>query len=311
MADNNKDEDKNKDMKKLFTLLLLAISFQAFGQIQATLRPTGPSAPEPEDTLFLNEYPSDFLAFSLVRLDTNYTGSCIRVRRSSDNTEQDIGFTNNYLDTNSLKSFVGANDGYVVTWYNQADTLLNLDSIVNTPPRIIIAGDIQYEGSLPAIHFEPDSAMSLAASNTYTIGPDSIISGFGVVRRSDTLNTNLNHHTVRFELNNYKSTGSGTNSFVAGYSIANAELANQNLLDHSLIFNIIKTDSVYIYVNGNGPGVDDNPLFSEQNAHYQIGSGDTNNENRGTIQELIYWRDDKTTDRTTIRDARNTYYTIY
>lgn len=38
-------------------------------------------------------------------LDINYTGKCMRVRRSSDNTEQDIDFVSGHIDTASMKSF--------------------------------------------------------------------------------------------------------------------------------------------------------------------------------------------------------------
>lgn len=43
----------------------------------------------------------------------------IRVRRSSDDAEQDIGFSADALDTAALASFVGANSGFVVTFYDQ------------------------------------------------------------------------------------------------------------------------------------------------------------------------------------------------
>lgn len=48
-----------------------------------------------------------------------YTGPCIRVRRSSDNTEQDINFSGGVVDTNAIASFVGSGTGYVMTWYDQ------------------------------------------------------------------------------------------------------------------------------------------------------------------------------------------------
>lgn len=48
-----------------------------------------------------------------------YTGPCIRVRRSSDSTEQDINFSNGIVDTTAIASFVGAGTGYVMTWYDQ------------------------------------------------------------------------------------------------------------------------------------------------------------------------------------------------
>ena len=54
----------------------------------------------------LNLFPNASLGLSLDKLDKNYTGSAIKVRRSSDNDELDIGFVNNELDTASLLSFV-------------------------------------------------------------------------------------------------------------------------------------------------------------------------------------------------------------
>ena len=70
-------------------------------------------------SLLLDTYPAT-AAYSLRKLRTSYSGSCIRVRRSSDNAEQDIGFVGNDLDTASLLSFVGANNGFVTTWYDQS-----------------------------------------------------------------------------------------------------------------------------------------------------------------------------------------------
>lgn len=72
-----------------------------------------------QDYQFLDpaDYPTYGYSFWL--RNPNYTGNCIRVRRTSDNTEQDIGFVNNFLDTASLLTFVGASNGFVVTFYDQ------------------------------------------------------------------------------------------------------------------------------------------------------------------------------------------------
>lgn len=61
-------------------------------------------------------------AYSTRKLRAAYSGSAIRVRRSSDSTEQDIGFSGEDLDVASMLSFVGGpgNNGYVVTWYDQS-----------------------------------------------------------------------------------------------------------------------------------------------------------------------------------------------
>jgi hypothetical protein len=60
-------------------------------------------------SLLLDTYTGAAVAYSLRQLRTAYTGAAIRVRRSSDNAEQDINFVSGDLDTQSLLDFVGYN----------------------------------------------------------------------------------------------------------------------------------------------------------------------------------------------------------
>lgn len=80
-------------------------------------------------------------AYGTTKLVTGYAGSCLRVRRSSDNTEQDIGFSGVNLDTASLLSFVGVNNGFVRTLYDQSG---NARDFVQTTqadqPQIVASG---------------------------------------------------------------------------------------------------------------------------------------------------------------------------
>ena len=93
-------------------------------------------------SLLLDLYPNASVAYSLRRLRTAYTGNCIRVRRSNDNTEQDIGFVNNVLDTASLLSFVGANNGFVTVWYDQSGNANNATQITALQQPQIVAGGV-------------------------------------------------------------------------------------------------------------------------------------------------------------------------
>jgi hypothetical protein len=69
----------------------------------------------------LDTYTGAAAAYSTRRLYSLYTGAALRVRRDSDDTEQDIGFdSNGDLDTSALATFVGSgNNGYVTKWYGQ------------------------------------------------------------------------------------------------------------------------------------------------------------------------------------------------
>ena len=84
--------------------------------LEAILAPTVHAPPQT-----LAGYSSNLWAVYSTRLHVaGYAGSALRVRRSSDNTEQDIGFVGGLLDTASLATFVGANNGLVSKWYDQS-----------------------------------------------------------------------------------------------------------------------------------------------------------------------------------------------
>lgn len=100
----------------------------------------------------LDVYTGAAAAYSLRLLRTAYAGSSIRVRRSSDSAEQDIGFVNGVLDTTSLLSFCGAGDGFVVTWYDQSGNARNLtQATAAAQPRIVSSGVLDVVNSLAAI----------------------------------------------------------------------------------------------------------------------------------------------------------------
>lgn len=94
-------------------------------------------------------------AFSTRLLRTAYAGSCMKVRRSSDNTTQDIGFAAGLLDTTALASFVGANDGFVDTWYDQSGNAKNFtQSTTGHQPKLVSGGVIYTNiNSQPCAYF--------------------------------------------------------------------------------------------------------------------------------------------------------------
>ena len=67
-------------------------------------------------------YSTALWAFSSHRkLIQEYTGFARKIRRTSNNALQDIGFNGNNVDTTLEISFIGSSNGIVDTWYNQAD----------------------------------------------------------------------------------------------------------------------------------------------------------------------------------------------
>jgi hypothetical protein len=97
-------------------------------------------------------------SYSVRKTRSSYAGACMRVRRSSDNTESDIGFDGaGLLDTAALATFVGANSGYVSKWYNQGSAGSAADLIMGTAgsqPRIRNAGTTEMKNARPAVFFD-------------------------------------------------------------------------------------------------------------------------------------------------------------
>jgi hypothetical protein len=104
--------------------------------------------------LLLDTITDALIYVDLKKQRTAYSGSCIRVRRSSDSAEQDIGFVSNVVDTASLLAFCGAGSGYVVTFYDQSTNGYNLtQSNASKQPRIVNSGVVDTQNSKPTLIF--------------------------------------------------------------------------------------------------------------------------------------------------------------
>ena len=92
-------------------------------------------------------------SYSLRKLRTAYTGSAIRVRRSSDNAELDIGFTaDDDLDQVTLLNHCGAGNGFVTTWYDQSGNGRNAtNTTAGEQPQIVASGVINSKNGKPTI----------------------------------------------------------------------------------------------------------------------------------------------------------------
>jgi hypothetical protein len=128
-----------------------------------------------EGSGLLDRY-SASVAFSLRRLRDSATRA-IRVRRSSDSAELDLGFVGNNLDTASLLTFCGAGDGFVTTWYDQVGSNNATQTTAGNQPQIVASGaTIVNEFSKPCVRFvDPD---------TVTIGQQLVFSPFYAASQS-------------------------------------------------------------------------------------------------------------------------------
>lgn len=128
------------------------------------------SCMQQKSNLFGNLYGDAYAIFSLRLVNKLYGGKCIRVRRSSDNTELDIGFLNGVIDTSTLSDFTSSGTAFVTTWYDQSGFSRNItQSTTSRQPRIIISGTLQTAGGFPAIYFTYENINLLFRNDRFDV----------------------------------------------------------------------------------------------------------------------------------------------
>jgi hypothetical protein len=100
----------------------------------------------------LDLYPGAAAAYSLRQLTTGDQRNVVRVRRSSDNTEQD--FTAAQVTDGTLTTFCGAGNGFVRTWYDQSGNTNHAQQATSaSQPQIVSSGSLVTTNSKPSIQF--------------------------------------------------------------------------------------------------------------------------------------------------------------
>ena len=109
-----------------------------------------------------------YYVFSFNLLNASYGGNCCQIRRSSDNTTQNIGFVDGKVDEAAITSFVGGGDGFLSAWYDQSG---NGRYIYNTnnasQAKIVDAGTIVKVNNHIAPLYTSVGAGSGASANNY------------------------------------------------------------------------------------------------------------------------------------------------
>ena len=92
----------------------------------------------PPPGLVLDDFPGAEFGFALIQLRYGVT-NVVRVRRSSDNAEED--FTPDEITDGTLTTFTGAGDGFVVTWYDQSTNGNDAtNAVADRQPQIVDTG---------------------------------------------------------------------------------------------------------------------------------------------------------------------------
>ena len=272
----------------------------------------------------LDNYAGGQAAFSLRKLRAGYTGNCIKVRRSSDNTTQDIGFNGTDLDTAALLTFCGSGDGFVHTWFDQSTSGRNaVNTSTGEQPQIVSSGSVIQVNGKPAVEF--DGSNDTLLTSAFAPNPNGAYN-FAIVHEHNVVN-------VGQQLGSSWSGTQSTQNFIS-QMLANAKMRfavryNNNTLprpDSTATFTagtqIVSTatfahGSCEAFYNGTNEldkfsqNISAHPNNNSRAMALGTRSHDGAAPLQGTLQEFIVFSNSTAHDAEDLSDELNEYYSAF
>lgn len=264
-------------------------------------------------SLLLDLYPSAAAAYSVRLLRTAYTGSAIRVRRSSDNAEQDIGFSGGNLDTSALTSFCGAGNGFVTTWYDQSGNARNAtQTTAANQPQIVSSGSVINENSKPSLQFDGSNDM-MKFNGSGTSASNSLFVVSKCSNLSASYQTICSIGDIRpIDAFCYMLFGGGFNNRTV-YSDIASSLDGARTTNQELVAIDAASLNISMFVNNASVTLTNSARTLTTNLNdLQIGNDSQYNDRfTGVIQEIVLYQTAKTSNISAINTNINSYYGIY
>lgn len=254
----------------------------------------------------LDTYSGAAAAYSLRKLSSAYSGNAIRVRRSSDNTEQNIGFDGSgNLDTTALTTFVGANNGFVTTWYDQSGNTNNsTQSIASNQPQIVTSGVINTINSKPTILF---NSKWLNLNSDISAGSSSFCSFVGKRVSSSTIMMAFAGPADGYNLTLWSDNKYYLQAKTTGYIGSNATDTSTSFM---LLTGLNDGSSQKMY-NNNNEIASTFTSYSLNNIIRYLGNYANSFYTNSNFSEVIFYNSNQSSNRTGINSNINTFYSIY
>ena len=234
---------------------------------------------------------------ALVEILRDSTPAAYNVFYSDANNE--LSLTSPDANGVTLGTWIGSNDGFVRTWYDQSGNGNNATQItVGSQPQIVSGGVVDLDNLKPAIVFNgtsttlTDTFDSISQPNTiFSIANTNAINGGLMYDGIDSVN---------------RSTYDVNGDAYAGASMSGTALTVDTQYLHSLLYNSSSSSSYrnsIINATGN--------VGTQGLTGITVGSRFSGNYWSGSIQELIIYNSDQSSNRTGIETNINNYYNIY
>jgi hypothetical protein len=260
----------------------------------------------PVTDLLLDTYTGAAAAYSVRKLDKDYTGYCMKVREDSGDTEADIGFDGSGdLDTAAIATHCGSANGYVVTWYDQSGNTNNAtQSTSGNQPQIYNGTAVITENGKPALEFDGASTYVTTADFTaesqpfyfsFVTAPD----GTNLSRFLDTNGTVTNNRVV-ISLNGSSYEMTAGNTITGGTTTTTQQLLTADFDTTSSFF--YKDGAQIISGNAGTRNIDSIRIGANKSGAQVLD---------GRMQEVVFYNSDQSSNRTGIETDINDYFSIY
>jgi hypothetical protein len=267
--------------------------------------------------LLLDLFGTNILAaYSLRKLSSTYSGDAVRVRRTSDNAEQDIGFNGNGdFDTSSLTTFLGSDDGFLAKWYDQSGNSRDgAQTNANKQIRIATAGTIETKNSLPTTQGASNDHLTVSGVPTTSqpITTFDVYAHFHPSNAGTTATWVSKVDSTNMIRNDYKRFARmGILSKFGGTSINAQGATAHGDTDLHVVTRMMNGASSILRVDqvaeGRSGGGDFVISGAQMGSVTTIGTNGTDAYN-GQLSELLIFAADKTSEITNIEDNLKTYY---
>ena len=262
----------------------------------------------PPTSGLLYNYPGASVAYSLRNLANNVT-NVVRVRRSTDNAEQD--FSSTQITDGTLTTFTGANDGFVTTWYDQSGNGRNaVQATALRQPKLVSSGVLQTKNSKPTLIFNKVNSSSLFGNEILRLDSPNDFCSFGVGALNDNNDIGVLFSNTSSSFRRIVSFVSSTLNMIVSQDTS---VLNNIALENNL--NLITSYRSGNIINGQTNGTELNSVAAENNYgndRLSIGIQFSNNTAiDGCISEIIIYPTDQNSNITKIETNINQEYDIY
>lgn len=274
-----------------------------------------PPAPVILTGYLIDDYTGAAAAYSFRKLRTAYAGSAVRIRESGGNTEADIGFSGVNFDTSAASSHIGANTGFIVTWYDQSGAGADLtNSNAALQPQYSATGI----SSLPSLKFDSSNDYLVTGTTAVSVGGTAgsivCVSKFG---SGDGHDGRMVSYTANGETDDWNSVAStaiicrnGSTAGIMSYRQGSGRGGASITYDTAFVGMGIYTGSAYVnYVDGSaGSSSGYSGSFGATGKITTACNVPGNGQWGGWLSEVVLWNANQTANVTGIDSNIGTYW---